>query len=277
MTGVSRNTIKTYIKKFAALGLTLGEIDEKSKLELQVLLFPPVENPTIPDVERFQHLQSKIPDILKALRKKGMTIDIQWLKYINEYPNGYSRTRFYYYLVEHKRRGSSTMHLEHKAGEKMFVDYCSDKLKVVDFQTGDLKELEVFVAILGCSQLTFIEVSLSQTKEDFIDCCRRALEYFGSVPKAIVPDNLKSAVTKSSKYEPIINEAFASFAEHYNTVVLPAMAYKPKDKALVENAARLIFQRIYTAFETPILFESFEQVNRAIKEPLEVHNSAPLK
>jgi transposase len=277
MTGVSRNTIKTYIKKFAALGLTLGEIDEKSELELQALLFPPVEIPTIPDVERFQHLQSKIPDILKALRKKGMTIDIQWLKYINEYPNGYSRTRFYYYLVEHKRKGSSTMHFEHKAGEKMFVDYCGDKLKVVDIQTGELKELEVFVAILGCSQLTFIEASLSQTKEDFIDSCRRALEYFGGVPKAIVPDNLKSAVTKSSKYEPIINEAFASFAEHYNTVVLPARAYKPKDKALVENAVRLVYQRIYTAFETPILFESFEQVNRAIKEPLEVHNSAPLK
>jgi hypothetical protein len=101
-----------------------------------------------------------------------MTIDIQWLKYINEYPNGYSRTRFYYYLIEHKRKGSSTMHLEHKAGEKMFVDYCGDKLRVVDIQTSELKELEVFVAILGFSQLTFVEASLSQTKEDFIDSCR---------------------------------------------------------------------------------------------------------
>ena len=104
MTGVSRNTIKTYIKKFAALGLTLNDIENKSDLELQELLFPPVEIPLIPDVERFQHLQNKIPNILKALRQKGMTIDIQWLKYINEYPNGYSRTRFYYYLIEHKRR-----------------------------------------------------------------------------------------------------------------------------------------------------------------------------
>lgn len=80
----------------------------------------------------------------------------------------------------------------------MFVDYCGDKLKVVDVQTGELKELEVFVAILGCSQLTYVEASLSQTKDNFIDSCRRALEYFGGVPKAIVPDGLKSVVTKSS-------------------------------------------------------------------------------
>lgn len=277
MTGVSRNVVRSYIQKFASLGLTLEDVESKSDQELQDLLFPSVAIPPIPDLQRYQYLQNKVPDILKAMRQKGMTLEIQWLKYINEYPNGYSRTRFYHYLVEHKRKSGSTMHLDHKAGDKMFVDYCGDKLRVVDVQTGELKELEVFVAILGCSQLTYVEASYSQTKEDFIDSCRRALEYFGGVPKAIVPDNLKSAVTKSSKYEPIINDAFASFAEHYNTVILPARAYKPKDKALVENAVRLVYQRIYTALQNPILFENIEKLNEVIKVPLESHNTASLK
>lgn len=277
MTGVSRNAVKSYIQKFASLGLTQEDIESRTDLELQNLFFPSVEIPPLPDLQRYQYLQERIPDILKAMRRKGVTLQMQWQKYIKECPGGYSRTRFYHYLVEHKRKSGSTMHLDHKAGEKLFVDYCGDNLQAVDVQTGELKELEVFVAILGCSQLTYVEASYSQTKEDFIDSCRRALEYFGGVPKAIVSDNLKSAVTKSSKYEPLLNEAFASFAEHYGTVILPARSYKPKDKALVENAVRLVYQRIYTALDNPVKLVNIELLNADIKSPLEAHNTASLK
>lgn len=277
MTGVSRNVVKNYIRHFATLGLTLQDLENKSDHDLQELFFPPQIKISLPDVERYQHLQNKLPDIAKAMRQKGMTLEIQWLKYINEYPNGYSRTSFYNYLVAYKRKGGATMHIDHKAGDKMFVDFCGDKLHLVDIQTGEIRDLEVFVSILGCSQHTYVEATRSQTKEDFIECCRHSFEYFGGVTKAIVPDNLKSAVTKSSKYEPIINETFASFAEHYNTVILPARAYKPKDKALVENAVRLVYQRIYTAFKNPIICESLEKLNEAIKVLLDAHNNAPLK
>jgi hypothetical protein len=104
MTGVSRNSVKTYIQKFASLALTLDEIESRTDLELQNLFFPSAELPPLPDLQRYEYLQKSLPDIVKAMRQKGMTLEIQWLKYINEYPGGYSRTRFYHYLVEHKRK-----------------------------------------------------------------------------------------------------------------------------------------------------------------------------
>ena len=113
----------------------------------------------------------------------------------------------------------------------MYVDYAGDKLSIVDKQTGEIQEVEVFVAILGASQLTYVEAVMSQQKEDFIGACEGAILYFGGVPAAIVPDNLKSAVTKSNKYEPVVNETFADFAQHYGTTILPARSYKPRDKA----------------------------------------------
>ena len=103
-----------------------------------------------------------------------------------------------------------------------------------DETDGTIKDVEVFVAILGCSQLTYVEAVYSQKKEDLIKASENSLHYFGGVPSVIVPDNLRSAVTKSSKYEAILNEDFASFCEHYGVIAIPVRAYKPKDKALVE-------------------------------------------
>lgn len=116
---------------------------------------------------------------------------------------------------------------------------------------------------------------MTQKKEDFINACQGALHYYGGVPAAIVPDNLKSAVTKSSKYEPVLNAAFADFAEHYSTTILPARAYKPRDKALVENAVKIIYTRIYTKIRTENYFSLIE-LNIAIGVALEVHNSTLL-
>ena len=128
------------------------------------------------------------------------------------------------------------------------------KLSIVDVDSGEIKEVEVFAAILGCSQLTYVEAVMSQRKEDFIKACENALHYFGGVPLAIVPDNLHSDVTKSSKYEPVINESFADFAEHDATVVLPARAYRPKDKSLVEGIVKIIYSRIYPFIKQQIRY-----------------------
>ena len=132
------------------------------------------------------------------------------------------------------------------------------------------------MAILGASQLTYVEAVYTQAKEDLIAACENALHYCGGVPAAIVPDNLRSAVTKSSKYEAVINEAFADFAHHYNTAVLPARAYRPRDKALVENAVRLTYSRIYTKLRDTDYF-SLEELNAAIRTVLEDYNNRLLK
>ena len=276
ITGVSRNTVKQYLQKFTQSGQTFASIEQMSELDLQALFHPSAILPQLPDMDRYKRLQAKIPEIDKALRRKGMTLEKQWTSYIASDPKGYSRSQFYQYIMEYRRRSGLTMHIEHKAGEKMFVDFCGDKLQLVDPQTGELSSIEVFVAILGCSQLTYVEACRSQTKEDFIFCCTNAFSYFGGATKAIVPDNLKAAVTKSSKYEPVINEAFATFAEHYSSVVLPARSYRPKDKALVENAVKLIYQRVYTELQDKH-YTALDALNKDILIALEKHNSASLK
>ena len=153
----------------------------------------------------------------------------------------------------------------------MFIDFAGEKLNIVDEETGEITEAEVFISVLGASQLTYVEAVLSQRKEDFITCCGHALEYYGGVPRSIVPDNLKSAVIKSSPYEPTLNQAFENFALHYSTTILPARSYKPKDKSVVEGAVRIAYRRIYAQLEGRV-FHSLEELNRAIWEALENYN-----
>jgi len=136
--------------------------------------------------------------------------------------------------------------------------------------------VEVFVAILGASQLTYVEATMTQRKEDFIGACENALYYFGGAPQAIVPDNLKSAVIKGDKYEPTLNESFRDFVEHYKMTALPAGPYKPRHKALVEGAVKIIYQVIYTIIRETEFF-SIEALNNAIWVLLDIYNNNPLR
>lgn len=168
------------------------------------------------------------------------------------------------------------MHLDHKAGDKLYIDFAGKKLQLLDKDSGEMTAVEVFVAVLGASQLTYVEAVMSQQKEDLIKACENALHYFGGVPSAIVPDNLKAAVLRSNRYEPTLNEAFADFADHYQTAVLPARAYRPRDKALVEGAIKIIYARIYAPLGKHT-YHSLEELNTAIRKELEGHNNQPLK
>ena len=120
----------------------------------------------------------------------------------------------------------------------MYIDFAGDRLEVVDEMTGETKKAEVFVAILPFSHYTYCEAVWSQRKEDLIKACENAMQYFEGVPAAIVPDNLKAAVTRSDRNEPAINDDFAAFAEHYGCAVYPARVRHPKDKALVEKCQK---------------------------------------
>jgi transposase len=272
-TGIARNTLKKYIKEFTSSGLSFEEINELSDKELEDLFVKPEDRPLN---ERLQILFSLFPAIEKELKRKGVTRQLLWKEYKTNHPDGVGLSQFKHYFSQWKAQVNPTMHMEHKAGDKLYVDFAGDKLEIINEQTGEVKPVEVFVAILGASQLTYVEAVMTQQKEDFIFACENALHYCGGVPRAIVPDNLKSAVSKSSKYEPTLNETFADFAEHYGTAILPARAYRPRDKALVENAVRIIYTRIYVKVKRQ-QYLTLQDLNAAILTALEEHNNAPLR
>ena len=207
----------------------------------------------------------------KALTRPGVTLQKLWEEYIAEYPDGYRSTQFSIHYKRWTGHSGVSMHVEHKAGDKMEVDYAGKKLHIIDKKTGEIRPMEVFVSILGASQFIYVEATESQGQEYFITSCENALEFYGGVPRAIVPDNLKSAVTKSHRYEPKINAAFEDFAEHYGTTILPARVYKPKDKALVEGAVKIVYGSIYASLRVEKFF-TLAALNKAIWAELEVLN-----
>jgi len=271
--GVSRNTAKKYFAAFDASGCTFEEINALNDKELEDFFGNGHERP--PD-KRMLALQRCFPQVDKELKRTGMNRRILWEAYRKEFPDGFQYTQFCFYYNQWKARVNPTMHLDHKAGDKLYVDFAGEKLSITDKETGEVIAVEVFVAILGASQLTYVEAVASQQKEDFIAACEDALHYYGGVPSAIVPDNLKAAVTKSNRYEPTLNETFADFADHYSTTILPARAYRPRDKALVEGAVKIMYSRIYAPVRKAT-YHTLAELNAAIKEALEVHNSQPLK
>jgi transposase len=273
LTGISRNTLKKYIHQYTQRRLTIDSINEMSDHELELIFGTSVEPPKD---KRFEELKLLLPSYEKEMKRKGVTMTLLWKQYRKVHPGGYGITQFYLYLCQYCKRFKPVMHIEHKAGDKMYIDFAGEKLSITDKETGEVVFVEVFAAILGCSQLMYAEAVASQKKEDLIRACENALQFFGGVPAAIVPDNLKSAVTKSSKYEPTINETFADFAEHYSTAVLPARAYRPKDKSLVEGMVKIIYRCIYSSVSTQVHF-TLLSLNAAILEALENNNRAMFK
>ena len=271
-TGVTRNTVKKYIRQFIAMDKTLEELEKLTDTELERLFMAEQKEPG----KKYQDLVSFFPEMEKALKRKGATREIQWERYLALHPDGYKLSQFKEHYNQWSNRVNTSMHLEHKAGDKMYVDYAGAKLEYVDEFSGEVFPVEIFVAILGSSQLTYVEASSSQEKENFISSCENALLYYTGVPQAIVTDNLKSAVTKSNKYEPTLNEMFRDFVGHYNMTALPAGPYKPKHKALVEGAVKIIYRTIYATINDKPYY-SLASLNEAIKGALEEHNNRLLK
>lgn len=268
---LSRNTVKKYLSRLESSGVDIESALALSDLDLQQLL---QEKYVAPKSTRLEILEKLLPTYCKRLKRKGVTKEMLHQEYKKQYPDGYSRSGFCRHIQVYEKKNSVVMHLEHKAGDKLYIDFAGQKLSLVDIDTGEIIPVEVFVAILPCSQLTYVEAVASQRKEDLILACEHTLHYFEGVPQVIVPDNLRSAVTKSSKYKAIINDDFASFADHYGCSVIPARAYKPRDKALVEGAVKLIYTSIYQRLEERV-FHDLKSLNAAIRVALEVHNNAP--
>lgn len=270
--GISRPVINDYIIKVKTSGLGYSDIENMPDETLMDIL----QGNKKADNEKYDFLNSKFTHYTKELKRLGVTRQILWEEYIQENPDGYSYSQFCYHFQVWQNISEITMHLEHKAGDKLFVDFTGKKLGITDRVTGEICEVEVFVAVLGASQLTYVEASMSQKKEDWIRLNENALRYIGGVPRAIVPDCLKSAVTRTDRYEPDINPEYLDFARHYNTTILPARPAKPKDKALVEGGVRIVYSWIFAKLRDQVFF-SLEELNSAILELLNPFNARTMQ
>ncbi len=270
--GMSKHTVKLYVEQYMKLKVPWNELSKVTDFELNKLFHPVHELPLTGKVKQAYDFY---PIMEKQLRRRGMTIAMQYDVFKATNPDCYGKTNFYFYYCKWKKKVSPSMHIEHKVGDKLYVDFAGETLPYVDVDTGEIKDAQVFVAILGWSQYTYVEAMKNQTIEEFITACENALHYFQGVPLAIVPDNLKSAVFKANKYEPILNENFKAFADHYGIAPIPARPYKPKDKALVEGMVKISYQRINVRIpENEIL--PLTALNEVIRKNLGTSNDTTL-
>lgn len=266
--GISRNTVKKYLRLIEVRGLRPGQLLQMEDNELEALL----ADPDCGDEQRLAALSSFFPYMEAELGRTGVTRWILWGEYRQKHPDGFSYSRFCDHFKQYKISRSGSLRFEYKPGDKLFIDFTGKKLSVIDPNTGEVSEVEVYVAILGYSQLTYVQAVASQRKEDFMAATENALHFFDGVPQVLIPDNLKSAVTKSDKYEARINSSFFDFANHYGTAVLPTRSYKPQDKAHVERAVNIAYSRIFAPLRNQV-FYSLKSLNEAISELLTAHNN----
>jgi transposase len=261
--GISKNTVKEYISKIEKQSLSPPELLEKESPELESLFVS-----SIYQDKQYQSLVSMFPYMEDELRRRGVTRQLLWHEYKVKNPDGYGYSRFCYHFSQWLKSSNATMHLEHEPGDKTYVDFAGQKLSHINLSTGEIVPVEVFISILGYSQKIYAQGCPDQKKESYISAAESAFRFYGGTTRAIVPDNLKSAVHKASKYEPILNDTFREFANHYGMVVYPARSRKPRDKALVEKAVSIVYNRIYAVLRDRV-FYSLEELNHAIWDLLD--------
>ena len=225
-------------------------------------------------------VQFALPDfavVHEQLKLKGVTRQLLWEEYAAAHPaRHYRYTQFCFYYRKWRQKLKVSLRQSYTAGEKMFVDYCGKTVGIVDAATGEVREAQVFVAVLGASNYTFAEATETQRLADWIGSHTRAFGFFGGVPELVIPDNLKSAVKKACRYEPLLNESYQRMLEHYRTCALPARPYKPRDKAKVETAVQVVTRWILARLRNQTFFSLFD-LNLAIRTLLAELNAKPFK
>ena len=271
---ISRNTVRKYVRLFISSGKPTEQLLEFTEEQLRDM-FGCTEFRRREPSQRQLELDALIPDYVARLSRKGMTVRKLFNEYREDHPDGFQESVFKRAVRQYRFHTTVIGHVEHYAADQMYIDFAGDRLTVVDEMTGEVKKAEVFVAILPFSHYTYCEAVWSQRKEDLIKACQNAFHYFEGVVAAIVPDNLKAAVKTSDRNEPVINEEFAAFAEHYGCAVYPARVRHPKDKALVENAVKLLYRSVYLDIEG-MVFTSLDELNTAIHISLLDFNEKPM-
>lgn len=260
--GIARSTVCDYLHRAAAAGLGWPLPAPMSEAEVDRLLFPPP-----PRVETALRPQPDWAWVHQELRRKGVTLLLLWQEYKARHPDGLRYSWFCHTYRAWAGKLDVVMRQEHRAGEKLFVDYAGQTVAVTDRHSGAVRAAQIFVAVLGASSYTYAEATDTQTLADWIGSQVRALEFFGGVPEIIVPDNLKSAVARACRYEPDLNPTYRDFAQHYQVAIMPARVRHPRDKAKVE-AGVLVVERWILARLRQRVFFSLCELNGAIRELL---------
>ena len=269
--GIGRTTVREYVFRAARARLSWPLPDELTDSELERLLYPP--RLSIPASER------PLPnwtEIHRELKRKGVTLQLLWQEYKEAHPEGYQYSRFCDLYRTWASMLDLPMRQNHKAGEKLFVDYAGQTVPVVNRSTGEIQEAQVFVAVLGASNYTYAEATWTQKLPDWIASHVRTFVFMGGVPELIIPDNLRSGVSSACRYEPDINPTYQEMAGHYSTAVLPARVRKPKDKAKVESGVLGVERRILARLRNHSFF-SLTELNKAIWILLTEYNQRPFQ
>jgi len=210
--------------------------------------------------------------LFREMKKKSVTLQLLWYEYKQVHPDGYQYSQFCHLYRRWVKKLDVTLRQQHRAGEKAFIDYAGQTVPIIDPNTGEIQQAQIFIAALGASSYTFAEASLSQELPSWINSHVHAFEFFGGVPHILVPDNLKAGVSKPCRYEPDINPTYQELAEHYGATVIPARSGKPRDKAKVESAVLVAERWILAALRNHTFF-SLAELNKAIREKLSDLNS----
>lgn len=270
--GVGKTTVTDTLTRARAAKLSWPLPPAISDDSLEDLLYPSRHSPPV------RHRLE--PDWLslhqELISDKDLTIMLLWQEYKEQEPSGYQYSQFCDLLRSWRRSLDLCMRQEHRPGEKLFVDYCGRTVPIADPATGEVRDAQVFVAVMGASNYTFAEATFTQGLSDWTGSHVRAFEFFGGVPRAVVPDNLRSAVTKPCRYEPLINPTYQEMAGHYGVAVVPARVRRPKDKAKAEVGVQIV-QRFVLAGLRNRTFFSLAEANAAIRERLEILNSRPFR
>ena len=268
---IARSTVGEYLFRFQQAALSWPLPQDIDDNQLEQLLYPQL--PALPAHER------PLPDwsyIHQQLRQKSVTLMLLWQEYKEIHPQGYQYSQFCHRYRQWAAKIDPVMRQEHRAGEKLFVDYAGQTIPVYDLHSNQMREAQIFVAVLGASNYTYAEATWTQSLPDWIASHGRAFAFFGGVPKLVVPDNLKSAVSKASFYEPEINPTYLDLVNHYGTVVIPARVRRPKDKAKVETGVQIVERWILARLRNRQFF-SLRQLNQAIAELLADLNNKPFQ
>lgn len=269
---LSTGVVSKYVSRAQAAGLGWPLPEDVSEAELARRL-QPARSASVGQA-------SAEPDftaIREELGNKGMTLQLLWEEYAEAHPDDhYSYSRYTVLYRQWRARQQLSMRQVHRAGEKLFIDYCGPTMAVVNPSTGEVRTAQVFVAVLGASSYTYAEATWSQSLPDWIGSHVRAFEFYGGVPQLVVPDNLKSAVTKACRYDPDLNPAYQQMAEHYGVAVMPARPYKPKDKSKAEVGVQVVERWIMMRLRKQTFF-TLAALNQAIRFLLEELNQRPFK
>jgi transposase len=271
--GIYKETVNRYLKKIQKGSLDIGELLKMDDPVLEGRFH--AGNPAYLE-KRFAELREMLPYLEKELKRPHVTLKLLWEEYLCKHPGGYRYSQFCFHLNQLRVARNPSCILDHRPGEKLFIDFAGDTLCYIDRETGEEIKVNVFVATLPFSDYSFALAVEHQTTEDFLyalSCCLRSI---GGVPKIVVPDNLKAAVKKTDRYEADITLIMEDFANHYGFTVLPARVRKPKDKALVENQVHLIYQRVYAKIRNQVFF-SLSELNQVIGEKILMHNQTRMQ